>query len=237
MLKALLWKEWHEQRWRMALAGVWLMGVTAIGLKIRLVPDSVVLGLVGLPMAILLPVFAGMGLFAEERQAKTMAFLQVQPARRWQILVAKLGVGWFVFSVPMTVTFAMVLITVGSRELPLTLMWLGFTAVLGFGVVMYFWQILAGLGVKRQETYAVTCAAVLGAWMIEGLLVDEFARGTALEFWVWMINPFALVELLDAWTYRSMTEVWSVVLVQCVIVVGLAWAVWFRFERLRERTS
>lgn len=27
MLKALMWKEWHEQRWRMGLTTVWLMGL------------------------------------------------------------------------------------------------------------------------------------------------------------------------------------------------------------------
>jgi len=237
MLKALLWKEWHEQRWRMALACVWLMGATAIGLKTRLVVDAIILGLIAVPMAVLLPVFAGMGLFAEERQAKTMAFLQMQPAQRWQILLAKVGMGLLVFVVPLTATFGLVLIFVGPRELPLTFMWFGYVVVLGFSVVLYLWQILAGLGAKRQETYAVTCAAVLGVWMTQGLLVDEFARGTAWESWVWKINPFAWVELLDAWEYRTSMEIWTMILVQCVIIVGLVWAVWFRFERLRERTS
>ena len=237
MLTALLWKEWHEQRWRLALACVWLMGATGIGLKIRLVPDGVVLGLIAMPMAILLPVFAGAGLFAEERHAKTFAYLKVQPVQTRQILLAKLILGWLVVALPFAATFALVLIFAGSRELPLGLMWFGFGVVLAFGVVMYLWQVLCGLRGRRPETYALVSAAVVGLWMIQGLLVDEFARGTALETWLWVINPFALVELLDAWTYRSIAEIWTVLLVQGVIVVGLAWAVWFRFERSMERTS
>jgi len=237
MLKALLWKEWHEQRWRMALACVWLMGATAIGLKTRLVPDAVVLGLVAVPMAFILPVFAGMGLFAEERSAKTLAYLQVQPVQRWQILLAKVGMGLLVFVAPFTVTYGMVLITVGPRELPLRFMSCGLVVVLGFSVVMYLWQMLAGLSVKRPEVYAVVSAAVLGVWMIEGLLVDELARDTAWESRLWTINPFALVELLDAWGTRSMREIWTVILVQSFIATGLIWGVWFRFDRMGERTS
>ncbi|MCF7975882.1 MAG: ABC transporter permease subunit [Phycisphaerae bacterium] len=237
MLKALFWKEWHEQRWRMALACVWLLGVTAIGLKTRLVPDGVVLGMIAFSMGFVLPVFAGMGLFAEERHAKTLVFLQVQPVYRWQILLTKVGMGLLVFVVPYAVTFGLVLITVGARELPLGFLVIGFMALVGFSVIMYLWQILAGLGAKRPERYAALSAAVLGMWMIQGLLVDEFARGTAWETWIWTVNPFALAELLDAWEYRSAREVWTVTAVQGVIAAGLVWAVWFRFERLRERAS
>jgi len=42
MLRALLWKEWHEQRWRVALATVWLLGMSAIGLKTRILPDAAI---------------------------------------------------------------------------------------------------------------------------------------------------------------------------------------------------
>lgn len=229
MLKALLWKEWHEQRWRMALACAWLMGATAIGLKIRLVPDGVVLGLVGVPMAVLLPVFAGMGLFAEERQAKTMAFLQVQPTHRWQILVAKLGMGLLVLAVPFTVTFGMVLIFVGSRELPLTLMWFGFAVALGFGVVVYFWPILAiTLGVyamaREQGTIQgfwqsrplgitawVLSKYVMGLIMLGGvlaaLLVIQMILFYAADLPNRTLNGLRILACVNSWLVLAMYSV------------------------------
>lgn len=212
-------------------------GAAAIGLTTRLAPDGVVLGLIAIPMTIVLAGFAGMGLFAEERQAKTLAFLQVQPVLRWQILLAKVAMGSLVIAVPFTATFALVLVTVGARELSLAFMWFSYAVLLCFSMMMYLWQVFVGLSVKRPDVYAAVCVAVLGFWMIHGLLVDEYAHGTALEPWLWKINPFALVELLDAWIYRSVTEVWTVILVQIVIAVGLIGVLWLRFERVRERTS
>jgi ABC-type transport system involved in multi-copper enzyme maturation permease subunit len=177
-----------------------------------------------------------MGLFAAEHSDKTYVYLLVQPVHRWQILLAKVGMGLLVVVAPFSVTFGLVLATTGSREMPLDLMLFGFVVLMSFSVIMYFWQVLSGLRARRPEVYAAVSLAVLGMWMIQGFLVNEFARGAALESLLWMINPFALVELLDAWTYRSMTEVWSVLLVQCVIAVGLIGAVWIRFERSTEST-
>ena len=45
MIRKLLWKEWHEQRWKAAFGCVILMAFTAIGLKTRLVPDEVIIAL------------------------------------------------------------------------------------------------------------------------------------------------------------------------------------------------
>lgn len=42
MTRALLWKEWREQRWKMAFGRVMLCGFCAIGLQTRLIPDVVV---------------------------------------------------------------------------------------------------------------------------------------------------------------------------------------------------
>ena len=100
MLKALLWKEWHEQRWRVALATVWLLGMTAIGLKTRILPDDAVLILIWVPTAVILPAFLGMGLFASERKAGTLPYLMVQPVGRGPILAAKVIVGLLAYVTP-----------------------------------------------------------------------------------------------------------------------------------------
>ena len=118
MLKALLWKEWHEQRWRVALATVWLLGMTAIGLKTRILPDETIIGMIWTPTAVILPVFLGMGLFAAERRNGTMPYLMVHPVSRSCILAAKVIMGLLSYLVPMVVCGVVICLTVGGRELP-----------------------------------------------------------------------------------------------------------------------
>ncbi len=98
MLKALLWKEWREQQWRVALATVWLLGMTAIGLKTRILPDLVILVVIWVPTVLVLPVFFGMGLFASERRMGTLSFLMVQPVKRKTLLAAKAMVGLLAYT-------------------------------------------------------------------------------------------------------------------------------------------
>ncbi len=62
MLKALFWKEWQEQRWRLALACIGLIGMTAIGLKTRVVPDEAIIMITLIISVFILPAFSGMGL-------------------------------------------------------------------------------------------------------------------------------------------------------------------------------
>lgn len=234
MLKALLWKEWHEQCWRMALACVWLMGATAIGLKTRLVPDAIVVGLIAFAMSFVMPVFAGMGVLAEERTIGTMAFLRAQPVSPWQIILAKAGMGLLVIVVPYTVTYIMVLVTVGTREMSLVFMNRGFFVLVGFSTILYLWQLFIGLKIKRQEIYGVVSAIVIGVWIVMGITVDDMLLNQTLGMWTWYINPFALVELLDAWEVQK--ETWPV-LSQSLIGIGLVGAIVWRFNHMKEARS
>jgi hypothetical protein len=40
MMRSLIWKEWHEQRWQLAFGCVMLMSFAAIALRARLVSDE-----------------------------------------------------------------------------------------------------------------------------------------------------------------------------------------------------
>ena len=55
IIPSLLWKEWHEQRWKLALACVMLMGYTAVALRTRVVPDFLVVASAVLFGSIMLP--------------------------------------------------------------------------------------------------------------------------------------------------------------------------------------
>ncbi len=113
-----VWKEWREQQWRVALATVWLLGMTAIGLKTRILPDLVILVVIWVPTVLVLPVFFGMGLFASERKAGTLSFLMVQPVKRKTLLAAKAMVGLLAYTAPLMIGGIVVCLAVGGREAP-----------------------------------------------------------------------------------------------------------------------
>ncbi len=237
MLKALLWKEWHEQRWRVALATVWLLGLTAIGLKTRILPDLAILVLIWVPTVLILPVFLGMGLFASERKAKTFPFLMVQPVGRNVLLAAKATAGLLAYILPLAITGIAVCLAVGGRETSVADL-AGTMAVMAtFGALLFLWQLLAGLRCRREETYILASAIVVGFWIVHGLVVDEWELTQSLGQWVWTINPISVAAMFDAWESRSPDEIQTMVRVQGLIAAGLAFGIWLRFRRLREGRS
>lgn len=236
MLKALLWKEWHEQRGRMALATVWLLGMTAIGLKTRIVPDGAILAVIWVGTAAVLPLFVGMGLFASERSGGTLAFLLAQPVRRGEVLAAKAIVGLLAYGAPFVVCGTATCLTVSGREMNLALL-IGITAsVIAFGLVLLAWQLLAGLRCRREETYALVGMGALGAWGLYALIWAELDLSGRLGLWGWALPPFAIMNLPD-WNHQPSSENWAVVVTQGLILTGLSLSLWLRFRRLREGRS
>lgn len=101
MSRALLWKEWREQRWRGVLSVFVLTTLSASLVRAQLVtlPEAVLI-LFG-PVGLLLAIFLAMGSVATERQDGTWAFLCAQPAGPARILRTK----WMVGAVQLALAF------------------------------------------------------------------------------------------------------------------------------------
>jgi len=237
VLKALLWKEWQEQRWRVALATVWLLGMTAIGLKTRILPDLMILLVTWVPTVLILPVFFGMGLFASERRAGTLSFLLVQPVERRTILTAKAMVGLLAYTMPLLIGGIAVCLAVGGREASAADLSGRIAVIAIFGAALFAWQLLAGWRCRREETHILASAVVIGFWIVQGLVVDEWSLDQSLGHWIWTINPISVAELFDAWESRSPYAIWTTVAVQSLITAGLMLALWLRFRTCREGRS
>jgi len=236
MLKALFWKEWQEQRWRLALACIGLVGFTAIGLKTRIIPDSDIIAITLLLSGFVLPAFAGMGLLASEHSAGTFKHLLAQPLPRWKLLLAKLGMGLISYAVPILATCAIVCVTVGGRELPYSRLIASYMALLVFSTLIFAWSQFIGIRCRREDLYLLVNIVVLATWCVQGLVVDEFELTRHLGQWVWLMNPFALIELLDG-PKPTVHECLQVVAVQGVVLLGLGYGIWLRFNRISRRRS
>lgn len=237
MLGALLWKEWQEQRWRMALACIGLLGLTAIGLKTRIVPDVAIIFVTLFVSVFILPVFAGMGLLATEYSAGTLKHLLAQPIPRWKVLLSKVGMGLASYAVPILATCAAVCVTVGGRELTVGRLVATYMALLAFGMVVFAWSLFVGIRCPREELYILVNMGVLVSWGVHGLVVDEFELTKHFGEWTWAMNPFALIELLDGWPRPLARECLLVSTIQGLVLLGLGYGIWIRFKRLKRRAS
>ncbi len=90
---ALLWKEWREQRWRIALGALVLTTLSGSLVRAQLLPLREALIPIFSGLALLLTSFFAMGSVATERQDRTWHYLLARPIARPTILRVKWLVG------------------------------------------------------------------------------------------------------------------------------------------------
>ena len=232
MLKALLWKEWQEQRSRMALATIWLVGMTAIGLKTRILPDAGILSLIWFPTAIVLPAFLGMGLFASERKDGTLTYLMTQPVHRGHILLSKVTIGVLASILPFAFCGLTVFLALGGQEMS-TLSLARFAAgVTAFSVVAFAWDLLLGLRCRREETFVLASALVLSCSIVYDLATEPYAMDESMS-WLQAFSPFATLATAQGMSPQS-SNIAMIAAAQGLTLIALGFGLWLRFRRLRE---
>jgi hypothetical protein len=102
--QSLIWKEWHEHKWKLASITAVLVGATTLSLFVE---DFDRFGLAfGMMFMCVIPlaVFVGLGAAANERSRGSLAFLQAQPISLWQVGVIKLILSLLTVAVPVVLT-------------------------------------------------------------------------------------------------------------------------------------
>src|SRR5688572_16744284 len=100
MWRSLVWKEWHEQRWKLGFGCALMMGFTFIGLRTRVMPDQAVISFGLFLSGLLLPLMVSMGLVAPERADGSLVRLLSLPVPAWHVLAAKAAIGTVAVTVP-----------------------------------------------------------------------------------------------------------------------------------------
>jgi len=103
MIRPLIWKEWREQRWKMAFGTVMLAFFTGTLLATRTTTDQEVVVMILFLGGLILSLYSAMGVFAPERAGGTTIFLASKPIAAWKVFMCKWFFGWLNFIVPMLV--------------------------------------------------------------------------------------------------------------------------------------
>jgi hypothetical protein len=115
VFRALLRKEWHEQRWRFFLGLIVFSGLVAGMLRAQLVPSNEAAVLLYGPVGLVFVIFLAAGPVAAERADRTWEFLIAQPVSRAEVLRAKWAIGVMQLAATMSIGTVAGLLAMWSR--------------------------------------------------------------------------------------------------------------------------
>jgi ABC-type transport system involved in multi-copper enzyme maturation permease subunit len=226
MIKALFWKEWCEQRWKLAYGCVLLMGFVAVGLRSRIVEDEgiVVLSVAG--GAFLMPLLVGMGLVAAERSDGSLGMLLALPVRSWKIFAVKMAMGILVCVGPMVGCMLLSLAMAAGREMSTSRIIAPYLGGIAFSIVMLVWMVAFSIRPPSEARAGLVGIAVFMVWVFM-VFLDE-------SVWLWdgsslVITPFGIFDCTLDRNYEILPDVIKaqLAIVTCLVV----WAA-YRFGKL-----
>ncbi|MFA5863968.1 MAG: hypothetical protein WC975_04695 [Phycisphaerae bacterium] len=117
MLKAIVWKEWREMRWRIAFGTILLNFVLLALLRARIANDTEVSVMVWFAGGMVLAILSAMGPFAPETTQHTWTFYLSKPVDIWKVTLVKWFIGWLGLVIPLLVS--LIIFIVYPRNYPL----------------------------------------------------------------------------------------------------------------------
>ena len=191
MIKTILWKEWREQRWKLAFGSVMLLFFTGSLLASRVATDKEVVLVTWFFGGFVLAFYSAIGVFAPEQTNRTTTFLASKPLETWKVFACKWLMGWLNFVVPMLIC-----------GLCLQLIWLGWDigyVTRGFigsvCVTTIFYSMTCCLAPRKSSEALVGFVGliVIIAIMFHGLLVEGVFRRSVVE----MENPTYFYQMIS----------------------------------------
>lgn len=221
-MRQLIWKEWHEQSWKLAFGCIVLSAFAAIGLRTRIIPDEEMVMWVSFPAMGLLPLLAATGLIPAERSDGTLESLAALPVSMREIFIVKTITGLTLCAVPMIVAMIVSLMIAGGREITAFTMFNIYMQSLLTAIALFAWIFAATVRLPTEARAAMVGIGVAICWLMVSAGCAEQERGPLLS----MISPFSFVFNTNySFVTRSAPPFLLNVLVEAAIAVSLwIWA-------------
>jgi ABC-type transport system involved in multi-copper enzyme maturation permease subunit len=188
-VRNLIWKEWHEQSWRLGFGCIVLGALALIGLRTRLVTDEIMSMWVCFLGITLLPVLASTGLLPAERSDGAFESLLAMPIAPWKILWAKTVMGIVLCAGPMIVAAVVSILIANGREMPnFGMLMLYFRSALA-SLALLIWMIALTAQLPNETRAGLLGLGVLIFW----ILATGGLAGRSMPTMAIVISPFAFV--------------------------------------------
>jgi ABC-type transport system involved in cytochrome c biogenesis permease component len=217
-MRQLLWKEWHEQSWKLGFGSVVLSALAAIGLHSRIVADETMVMCVCFLGIALLPLLSSTGLVPAERAEGTLESLLALPTEPRKILVAKTAMGALLCAGPLGVAMVVSLLMAGQREMTGGYMAMIYVRSVLASLALFIWMLALTIQLPGETRGGLVALGILIGWMIAtgGLAEVENAP------WVLAFTPLGFVYGVH---FQDSGSLVLVTAVQAIFAAGLwVWA-------------
>ena len=195
MWKSLIWKEWHEQRWKLGFGCVLLMTITFVGLRTRMMPDDGIMGLVAILGAVLLPLLNAMGLVAAEREDGSFNTLMRLPAPVVAIYAVKSLMSLAIVVLPVLGSGLIAFLMAGDREMTSSRLLALFGLSAFAATAVFLWTSVAGIRQPTEARAAVAGVAILAVWLVALALTLMMTHDE--QHWIVALSPLGSIISID----------------------------------------
>jgi hypothetical protein len=168
-MPSLIWKEWHEQSWKLGFGCVVLVAMAVIGLRSRIIADDSMIAWVCFLGMALLPVLSASGLVPAERSEGSFASLLALPVSRWRILAAKTAMGLVLCAGPMIAAALGSVLMAGGREMTSGVMLALYARATATGVLLFIWMLALTIRLPNETRAGLLGIGVLIFWIMATL--------------------------------------------------------------------
>ncbi len=162
----LLWKEWHEQSWKLGFGCLVLGALALIGLHSRIIDDeSMVLFVCFLGIA-LLPVLSSTGLVPAERSEGSLESLLALPVASWKILAMKTAMGILLCAGPLMFAGAVSILIAGGREMTTGVMFAYYARSALTAISLLVWMLALTIRLPNETRAGLLAMGLLIFWML-----------------------------------------------------------------------
>jgi ABC-type Na+ efflux pump permease subunit len=170
-VRSLIWKEWHEQWWKLCFGSVVLGAMALIGLRARLLADLDTMGVVCVVALTLLPVVSSTGLVAAEREQGSFESLVSLPVSAGRVLAAKAITGVLLCVGPIAVAALASGAEAGGRETETSAILVLYAHAALASSALFFWMFLLTIDLPSEARAAlVACGIYVISLMVTGAL-------------------------------------------------------------------
>ena len=224
-MRSLLWKEWHEQRWKLAFGSLILAAFALVGLRARVIADATMLEAVCLLAVPLLSVLSSTGLVPAERDEGTLQTLLALPVQPAVVFGIKTLIGALLCAVPLVLTAAVGVAIAGGREISSAAIIGLHLRTLAATLSLFFWMLALTVRLPSETRAALMTLGVLVLWMIVTLGLFEGWTEQSGPSSLWLVDP--LVFLIGFKHGGWAVSLPAAAAVQALIAAALwLWAAW-----------
>jgi hypothetical protein len=227
-MRNLLWKEWHEQSWKLGFGCIVLASLALIGLRARIVADDTMMMWVCFIGVTLLPVLASTGLIPAERAEGSFESLLAMPIAPWRILLAKTAMGLLLCAGPMFTAAMVSWIMAGGREIYASSIFDLYGRSAMAGAILFFWMLALTSRLPSEARAGLVAVGILICWM---LATDGLAQPWVPQL-LMAVSPLAFLR-----SWFSAPEDGLPMVVVPLLQVVIAAVLWGATLRLFNRSS